>query len=65
MHDSESEMVFRKCMHHKGIILLRTFLDSIPIKIKIIERLLKEKYTLENNFVVASEATTRIIPTLQ
>lgn len=56
------EMIFRERKPHKGVILLRLEDERTVNKIKVLKRLL-EQYTDQfvGNFVVATEATVRIV----
>ena len=56
------ELVFRKKMGHRGIILLRLADEGPQNKIAVLERVLEQfGKRLENNFIVVTEKTIRIV----
>ena len=55
------DMIFRSQRPHCGILLLRLINEHPINKIRVLEQILKHHaHELENNFVVATEATVRI-----
>lgn len=56
------ELVFRKKRQHKGVVLLRLENESAQNKIKVLEQLLSSyENKLENNFIIVTEKTLRIV----